>query len=252
MESNTHDIIHGIADIQAVHKVFIMAYANQMNKINHNKMNKKRKSKEILKPETIKITDSGPTPWGLQEINDHFLSPSMSTESHTTSIVYAQNDETPTDEKDVDDIKIDDIDNDKKERDLENMIDQRSLPRSPIDQPGGNVHGDGSPMTEKSDATMVQSPMTERSDSDEMAKTLSIFDITFWYPSDVKAFLISIGSGGYVQTFEENEINGECMDLLTERTLKSWNVSLAHCDNILAKRDWYKSWFVFFFFICLK
>ena len=32
---------------------------------------------------------------------------------------------------------------------------------------------------------------------------------------------------------------------MNERTLKSMDIPLAHCDNILAKRDWYKQWFVF-------
>ena len=53
-------------------------------------------------------------------------------------------------------IRIDDIENDQKGRDLENMIDQHSLPRSPLDQPGGNVQGDISSMTERSNADIAQ------------------------------------------------------------------------------------------------
>ena len=253
---NRYDIIHDIADIQAVHKVFIMSYANQMAKVNASKMNKKStfKHKQPLKPEMIKITDSEPTPWGLQEYNDHFLSPSIS-QSNTTSIIYKEDIDENKDEKeekqqeqdpDVDDIEVD-IEDDQKERELDVMIAEKSLSRSVQQEPGGVYENDRNDGNDHS--MMVQSPMTEKSDSDEMMNTLSIFNIRFWDQHDIESFLISIGSGGYVQTFKENEISGDCMQEMTERGLKSMDVPLAHCENILAKRDWYKLWFVSPFYI---
>ena len=84
-----------------------------------------------------------------------------------------------------------------------------------------------------------------------------------WNKNELKEFLKLIGEDEYIECFINNSIHGNHLKIIDEEMLKSMNIPLIHCKNIIKQRDYYTKWFVaniliyftdfffiFFFFFC--